>query len=229
MNAPATTTKFLGLFKRQERWGLSRRGWLFLLVLAVTAFLISLFGLCPFLSTSQPVPSRVLAVDGWMADYALEQALREFKAHGYEMLIVTGPPLLKGYHLSEYKSFAHIGAATLLKLGLDEKTLAVVPSPDTRKDRTYLAALNVKTWLRTHRPAETSLNVLTVGPHARRTRLLYEKALGSQFTVGVIAAEDRDYDTRAWWKSSQGFRTVTGELIAYAYARLWVWLPRQPD
>ena len=39
-------------------------------------------------------------------------------------------------------------------------------------------------------------------------------------TFGIIAVEDQDYDSKRWWESSDGVRTVIGEMIAYVYARL---------
>jgi hypothetical protein len=66
-----------------------------------------------------------------------------------------------------------------------------------------------------------SINVVTTTAHARRTRLLFEKALGAGVTVGIIAAPNPDYDPKHWWRSSDGFREVIGEGIAYVYARLF--------
>jgi len=41
------------------------------------------------------------------------------------------------------------------------------------------------------------------------------------FLVCVIAVPVRTFDPEHWWRSSQGFRLVTGELLAYTYARLF--------
>jgi len=38
--------------------------------------------------------------------------------------------------------------------------------------------------------------------------------------VGIIAAQPLLYDAKSWWNSSEGVRTVVGELIAYLYRRL---------
>jgi hypothetical protein len=79
----------------------------------------------------------------------------------------------------------------------------------------------LKQWLQEHDAMPAELNLMSLGAHARRSRLLFEKAFGRDTRVGIIALEDRDYDPELWWKSSQGVRTVTDELIAYGYARLW--------
>jgi hypothetical protein len=68
-----------------------------------------------------------------------------------------------------------------------------------------------------------SFNVLTEDAHARRTRLLYEKAFGDGTRVGIISVANPDYEGKHWWSSSQGVREVIGESIAYIYARFFFW------
>jgi hypothetical protein len=64
------------------------------------------------------------------------------------------------------------------------------------------------------------MDVITLGPHARRSRLLYQKAFGNAVSLGVISLADPAYDSRYWWRSSEGVREVWGEAVAYLYARL---------
>jgi hypothetical protein len=210
---------FLGLTKRKECFVPTFRGWLVLVLAATLTCFWTCKAISPFLAPNRPVESRVLAVEGWVPDYALEQALGEFRKNHHELLVVTGPPLEKGYYLFEYKTYADLGAATLKRLGLEEKMLVAVPSTRTQKDRTFTSGLALKQWLQQNRPSINAVNVVTLGVHARRTWLLFEKALGPDYSVGIIAATDRDYDTRRWWSSSYGVRSVVGEVIAYAYAR----------
>ena len=72
-----------------------------------------------------------------------------------------------------------------------------------------------------------SINVVTESVHARRTRLLFQEAFGGEVKVGIIAARNPDYDPEHWWSSSDGFREVSGETIAYLYARLFFRPPRE--
>jgi hypothetical protein len=111
---------------------------------------------------------------------------------------------------------------------MDPASVQVVPAPPVRQDRTYASALVLKQWLQQHNAMPAEFNLISVGPHARRSRLLFEKAFGPEVRVGVIALENQDYDPQHWWKSSQGFRTVTDEIIAYAYARL-LFHPGKPE
>jgi hypothetical protein len=169
---------FLGLTKRKECCVPTLRGWLVLVLAATFPCVWTFRAISPFLAPHRPVESRVLAVEGWLPDYALEQALGEFRKNHHELLVVTGPPLEKGYYLFEYKTYADLGAATLKHLGLEEKMLVAVPSVHTQKDRTFTSGLALKQWLQQNRPSINAVNVVTLGVHARRTWLLFEKALG---------------------------------------------------
>ena len=201
--------------------------WLVLALSCGAVALAGVLGIGPFLSVTDSVPGGVLVVEGWAPDYILEAAIAEFKQHHYDRLLVTGIPLQEGAPLSEYKNYANLGAAVLVKLGLSTNDVQAVPTGLTRRDRTYAMALALKHWLRAHDLTPTKVNVITAGPHARRSRLMFEKALGNGVTVGVIAIPAKDYDEEHWWHYSQGVRTVIGELLAYAYARLLFYPPSE--
>jgi hypothetical protein len=104
-----------------------------------------------------------------------------------------------------------------------------VPASRVRVDRTYACAVALKNWFRQNGIAETNVNVISMGAHSRRTRLLFSKAFGKEYRVGVISLENRGYDPKKWWESSDGVRTVTGEAIGYCYARLLFRPPTQPE
>jgi hypothetical protein len=209
----------LGLFKRRELWFPTWRGWLLLLVLAGLGGLGAALGTVPFLAPIQPRHRGVLVVEGWVPDYALEQAKAVFESHPYKLMVLTGVPIDQGFHIAKEKNFAQLAASTLKQLGVKEDLLVPIACPTVPRDRTYSTAQRVKTWLDGQGSAE-GVDVLTLGVHARRTWLLYRMALGKQYPTGVIAATDRRFDTRHWWKTSSGFRTVTSEVIAYLYAKL---------
>lgn len=218
---------YLGLLRRRQCLVPTLRGWL-LVALSVTALaLVGTFGIGPFLAVTDSVPGGVLVVEGWVPDYMLEAAIAEFKRDHYARLFVTGILLDQGAPLSEYKNYASIGAATLVKLGMSTNEVQAVPTGATRRDRTYAMALSLKHWLRDHDMAPKKVNLMTGGPHARRSRLMFEKALGKGVTVGVIAIPANDYDEQRWWHSSQGVRTIIGEALAYAYARLLFYPPAE--
>ena len=217
----------LGLLRRRQCLVPTLRGWSLVALSVAALALVALLGIGPFLAVTDSVPGGVLVVEGWVPDYMLEAAIAEFKRDHYAKLFVTGIPLEQGAPLSEYKNYANIGAATLVKLGMRTNDVQAVPTGATRRDRTYATALSLKHWLREHIMAPEKVNLMTGGPHARRSRLMFEKALGKGVTVGVIAIPANDYDERQWWHSSQGVRTIIDEALAYAYARLLFYPPAE--
>lgn len=218
--------------KTRTRWSLVRRrevlvptwrGWLLFASGLILLTVIVGRELRPFLAVSAPLPGGVLVVEGWGSDITFEQAVAEFHRRPYEKVYVTGGPLEAGSFLSEYKTYAQRGAAILEKLGLSTKEIQAVPAPKVRRDRTYTSAASFALWLRQHGLHPAGVNVFTEDAHARRSRLLFEKALGPRIAVGVLAMPPEDYDPNRWWHSSAGFRTVVSEALAYIYARVFFW------
>lgn len=212
---------FFGLLRYRQCAVPTWRGWLVLLLAAALLGVVLVRGTYPFLAVRDPVPGGVLVVEGWAPDYALAAALAEFRSTPYEGLFVTGGPIETGAPFSEFKTYAEFGAAALAKMGAPPEKLHAVPAPPVRKDRTYASALALKRMLGERGIGPVPVNIISLGPHSRRTRMLFEEAFGPGWKVGIIPIEDQTYDANRWWASSQGFRTLTGEVIAYAYALLF--------
>ena len=149
----------LGLLRRRQCLVPTLRGWLLLALSLAALALVGVLRNGPFLAVTDSVPGGVLVVEGWVPDYMLEAAIAEFKQNHYARLFVTGIPLQQGAPLSEYKNYAYIGAATLVKLGLSTNDVQAVPTGPTRRDRTYAMALSLKHWLREHDMAPTKVNL----------------------------------------------------------------------
>jgi len=219
---------FWGAIDRKERRGLSWRGWLICVFLGSTACCWFLFGAHSFLAISQPANTDILVVEGWVQDYAIVAGSQEFKSGHYQHILTTGGPVTGlGHYINDYQTEASVGAARLRKIGLPEDSLQMVPSRVMNRDRTYAAAVALREWFREHDMAPKSLNVLTENVHARRTRLLFQKALGDDVLVGIIAVPNPDYDSKHWWRYSEGVKGVISEGAAYIYARL-LFYPWEP-
>jgi len=75
--------------------------------------------------------------------------------------------------------------------------------------------------------AVSSMDVVTEDLHARRTRLLFQKAFGKGVQIGIIAVPNADYPANRWWHYSQGLKDVVSEVAAYLYAKL-LFFPSEP-
>ncbi|MGB9475288.1 MAG: ElyC/SanA/YdcF family protein, partial [Candidatus Udaeobacter sp.] len=213
--------KLFGVLVRKERWGLSRRGWLIVLTATVAAFCLLLFGIYPFLAVTHRVNSNVLVVEGWIHEYAIQAAVDEFRFRGYSRIFTTGGPVEgSGRYTNDYNTSASVGAELLIKNGLAEGFVQVVPSRVMDHDRTYGSAVALRNWFRDHNMNVSRLNVITEDLHARRTRLLFQKAFGTDVQVGIIAVANVDYPANRWWHYSQGLKDVVSEFAAYLYGRL---------
>jgi hypothetical protein len=172
-----------------------------------------------FLAPREPIEAQMLVVEGWLPDDALRQAAVHFSENRYGLIVVVGGPLEQGFFLSELKTYAALGRATLIKIS-NRRDIVAVPSPGVRKDRTYASALALKKWMAAGNIGFRRINLLSLGVHARRSRYLFQKALGDQYAVGVIGLDPFEYDRHRWWRSSEGFKRVIDETLAYAYTRL---------
>ncbi len=194
------------------------RGLLLLLLSGILLLGIGAATVHPFLAVTNPVQAEILVVEGWLPDYALEKAKIEFERQHYRKLYVTGGPLEIGGYLSQYKTYAEIGVATLLRMGLAKDVIEAIPAPAVLRDRTHASAKALKSLLIQQAASNSNINLVSIGLHARRSQLLFQQAFGEFSRVGVIAIENQEYDPTHWWVSSEGVRTVINESIAYLYA-----------
>jgi uncharacterized SAM-binding protein YcdF (DUF218 family) len=210
---------FWGLLRRGDAWKLTLRAWLILFFILLAGVATVVFSIYPFLSPNEPLNGELLIVEGWLPDYAIDEGVALWKSGKYHLCVTTGGPIEKGARFSSFQTEAEFVARQIAAFGIPESLIIVLPSPYVEKDRTRANAFAVRRWLDTHPGEYSTADLLSQGPHARRSWLLYERAFGSRCKIGIIAVEDRDYDQKHWWKYSAGVRSVIGESIAYLYAK----------
>src|SRR4029079_322623 len=217
-----------GVFNRKERWSLSGRGWLILVSPLLLVGVRALKGVYPFLAVTHRANANILVVEGWIHEYGVQAAVKEFRSNHYEHVFATGGPVVgSGGYINDFYTSASVGADLLKKCGLPDQRVQMVPSRVMDRDRTYESAVALRNWFHDHNMTVSSIDVVTEDLHARRTRLLFQKALGDKVAVGVIAIPNPDYDAKRWWRYSAGLKEVVSEAAAYAYARL-LFYPSEP-
>jgi len=213
----------ISLIRRREMWAVTREGWVIGIMGLIIAMLLIITNIHPFLAVNAPIKADILVVEGWLPDYAIKSAIAEFKKGQYRQLITTGLPLGKGYYLAEYKNYAELTAATCIALGFDKDKVIAVPAASVVKHRTAASAIALRDWLAGSALKVDSINLYSFATHARRSWIIFQAVLNPDIKVGIIATEPQDYNPKEWWKSSEGFRAVTGEIMAYIYARFVDW------
>ena len=227
--AQVTTARSLwGLFDRKERWSLSWRGRLILASALLLVSALVLNGVYPFLAVTHRVNANILVVEGWINEYAIRAAVKEFQSKHYQRVFTTGGPVEgTGGYINDFMTAASVGADLLKKAGVPDQSLQMVPSRVMDRDRTYGSAVALRNWFRDHNIVVSGIDVVTEDVHARRTRLLFQKALGKDVQVGIIAVANVDFPANRWWHYSQGVKNVVSEFAAYLYARL-LFFPSEP-
>lgn len=192
-----------------------------MLLAALAVGMAAILGIYPFLAVNVPGNTKTLVVEGWMGHPELVQVVNEFRRGGYERVFTVGGPVhgMKQY-ANDYSTNAYIAAQSLVQLGLQPDAVQSVPSHVNARDRTYSAAVALRDWLAGHKLSVPEFTVVTEGPHARRSRLLFDEAFAGRARVGVMAIPNVDYDGAHWWRYSEGVKDVVSEAAAYLYARL---------
>lgn len=204
------------LWRRREIWLPTVWGWLIVLGLTMAALIVVARNLHSYLALSRPVSARILIVEGWMGPEELQETAAVFRARGYERVITTGGPIVRWPPAPGPGTFAEQAAWYLGEQGVPAEVLIPVAAERVSTDRTYLSAVTVRDWAARSGVKLDAFDVITDGPHARRSRLLYRRVF-PQADVGIIATRSYDYDARAWWRSSTGVKNVIDQAIGLAW------------
>ena len=195
--------------------------WLLIIIFLIALFYLFISKAAIFLTVNSPVKSKTMIIEGWVPDYTLKEAVKTYKKENYEHLIVTGIPLQLWNSITDYKNMAQVTADNIKKIGFkDTIYLAAIPF-NVLRDRTYSTALVSKMIFEEHPDWEKSFNIYSLGAHSRRSLLMFNKAFGDDYKIGIYAGKDITFDENHWWKSSRGFRTVASELFSYFFVRLF--------
>jgi len=176
-----------------------------------------------WLAVTERIPNaRYVVVEGWAPDYVMAAAKSEFEDTKAGLLLTTGLPLEQGSYLSEYRDFATLATATLTKMGIESGAIVTVPTPAVLRGRTAAMAIALKRALDEMQvpKVDRRLQLVTLGTHARRSRLIYQRELGPEWHVGVVAVPSRDFPAVAWYTYSRGVKAVIDELVSLVIVAL---------
>jgi hypothetical protein len=205
----------------RPRWSLTWLGWLLLLLLIMGAGFLVVRSVHDFLAVNAPVKTSVLVIEGWVPRYAVTNFVTQVVNDYTDIYTTGGVTLADRKSRNDADTYASVTKARLMRAGVPAAKLHVVPSWIVKRDRTYSSALALREWCRTNNVQLTAINVVTLGPHARRSRLLHEEALGKNVKIGIIPLRNEEYDPEQWWRYSEGVKETLSEALAYLYARFW--------
>ena len=208
------------LFKRKTCIRPTLIGWIIISIAIVIIFRLSLVGVYYFLAVNNPVKSKTLVLEGSAPTYVVKEALDYYHDNGYNKLIVTGIPIINFEFIAPYRNTAEATARALKYYGFED-TVYIAPIPsNVLIDRTYHTAV-VTRMLFEKNNWDYNFNIYSVGVHSRRSRMMFRKAFGSDYDIGIIAHKDRTFAPNHWWRSSKGFRNVSNEFVATLYVMMF--------
>jgi hypothetical protein len=213
------------LLRRREVTLPTLWGWVLILVMLGAAATLLGRHLGQWLAFSAPIAgprgeqATLLVVEGWLEERELNDAAMYARRHGYRRVIASGGPLTS---FSPFASFAE-RAADRLRERLPGVLVEAVPAPHTAQDRTYTSAVWVRDWAQQHGVPVATIDVYSLGPHARRTRMLYRLAFGEATQVGVIAGVPHDSDAVHWWTTSEAAKDVLMEAASLTWTQCCFW------
>lgn len=211
------------LLRRREVWVPTALGWMVISVLAFGLAFGVAYAVHPFLAVNAPVGARTIVVEGWMDADALDQVIATLRSVPYEQVVTTGGPRRIWPPRRNLPTYADAAAEYLRQHGVPAEKVIAVPAPYTEQDHTYRSALAVRDWARRSGTRLESVDVYSVGAHTRRSRLLYQMALGPEVKVGAYAARFAEYNAGGWWRTSVGARDVIDQALGYVWVKCCFW------
>jgi hypothetical protein len=106
--------------------------------------------------------------------------------HDYNILESDG----KRKIINNYISNASRAKNQLMILGIDSSLITAVWGKKVRINRTLTSALAFRDWLKTSDIEIKGINVISMGTHARRTWMTYNKILDKKYKIGIISLPD---------------------------------------
>ena len=96
----------------------------------------------------------------------------------------------KHENLTHFNSNAELARNRLISMGIDSSRIIATPGERVKINRTLTSAVAFRNWLKTSDIDIRGINILSMGTHARRTWMTYNKLLKEKYQIGIISVPD---------------------------------------
>lgn len=207
------------LFQRRTVWWPTFLGWIGLMIVVIGPGVLWWFFGENFLATTKREPAEILVVEGWIGINGIQAAKAEFERGGYTYVLTTGGVAYNNWDRTRW-DYAEAGRQLLVRAGLPAEKIITAQALETEDHRTFKSAITSWRALNAKGIHPQSLNIFSVGAHARRSRLVFAKVYGSEVKVGMIAWTQYDYAVEPWWHSSERADAFIKETVGYLFELL---------
>ncbi len=207
------------VFQHRTIWWPTRLGWLILFIVFGIPLIYWVFFGETFLSVTAREPADVLVVEGWIGLDGVHAAKVEFEQGCYQYIVTAGALTNTRWDVHQW-NYAIEARKLLLREGVPADRVIAAPAQETKSQRTFATAVAVSQVLATNGLHPATINVFTLGVHARRSRLIFAKVLPSGIKVGAISWIPPTYQANSWWKSSERADDLLKETAGYWFELL---------
>lgn len=117
-----------------------------------------------------------------------------------------------------FDSRAGSSAEFLIAEGVPSHLIHTIDAPRVSINKTFTTAEAVSKWLIEEGDHIRKVNLITESAHARRSWMLYKKAIPEPIEVGIIASIRSPHIAENWWKSNAYRRYVVSQTVKFWYA-----------
>jgi hypothetical protein len=93
-------------------------------------------------------------------------------------------------YLNNFNSNAEIARNILMAMGIDSSRIIATPGNLVKINRTLTSALAFHDWLKTTDIDIKGIKIISMGTHARRTWMTYNRVLNEKYKIGIISLPD---------------------------------------
>ena len=200
-------------------WWPTPLGWSCGLLLILAVILSWTFLAEGWLSLTARKPAKILVVEGWIGLEGIKAAEREFTQEKYDLVVATGGLTGERWNVARW-NYAEMAAKELRRLGVPGEQILPARAREIESQRTFEAAVAARQALLASGIHPAAINVMTRGPHARRSRLVYAKVFGADTKVGVISWTPESERNSPWWGSTDRASDLIKESIGFPFELL---------
>lgn len=205
------------LIRRREIWLPTLWGWLGLVLILCCGGAILALNAEAYLAVNAARPdATVLVVEGWIGKMGMREAKIEFERGHYERIVTAGGAGEDLWAETVY-SDAIRARQEMMSQGVPADRILAADCGDVVSGRTFQAAQATRRVLAEQGWTKGVVNVFTRGAHARRSRMVFAKALGKDIEVGCTAWMPEEVRNTSWWRSSQRTKDLMTEAAGYVY------------
>jgi hypothetical protein len=111
---------------------------------------------------------------------------------------------------NNFNSNAELARNRLISMGINSSQIIATPGETVIVNRTLTSALAFRDWLKQTNRDISGINIISMGAHARRTWMIYNRILKEKYPIGIISLPDYIYTQSKIYRLFKNIRETLG-------------------